>query len=480
MSSTSPELQNNSPAVTPNGKPMDSSKAVQGIVNKKRKKRTRNVIVSILTLLVVGFGVWYFFFRAEPEVQPFIRYAAIDKGDIVKAVSATGTLQATKTVQVGSQVSGTIRALKADFNTRVKKGDLIAELDPTFYQAAVRSAEANYGRAKADLENAERNASRNKELFAKSLVSKAEYDLTETTLAGSKANLVQVQASLDQANVNLSYTKIHAPISGIVTQRSVDVGQTVAASLSAPTIFIIAEDLTEMEVQANVDEADIGQVRQGEDVSFTVDAFPGERFKGAVKMVRLNPVIQQNVVTYTVVISAQNKEEKLYPGMTATVAIVNSSVENVLRIPAAAARFIPLEKDATVPKFNRPQGGDTTARKWSGAGKFAKGDSSHGGRDTTKFRRSKNDFGIIYRKLAKNPQNPDAPTMEPIRIKMGITDGMFAEVVWSDKPLNAGDSLAVGMVMPSKGPQANAPGTNPFGNQARPGGGGGGGGIPRR
>jgi HlyD family secretion protein len=460
-----PALKNTQPESAPAG-----AKQLPPHLAKIRKKKTKRWILIFGIAAIAGLAVWYFFFRSEAAGVPFIRFAIVDKGDIVKSVSATGTLQATTTVQVGSQVSGTIKALHADFNTRVKKGDLVAELDPTFYEAAVKSAEANYARAKADLDNAQRNDVRSKELFTKNLIAKSDYDVTETALADAKATLQQLQAALDQAHVNLSYTKIHAPISGIVTQRSVDVGQTVAASLSAPVLFIIAEDMTEMEVQANVDEADIGQVIQGEDVSFTVDAFPGERFHGIVKMVRLNPVITSNVVTYTVVISAQNKEEKLFPGMTATVTITNSSVQDVIRIPAAATRFTPPDMETATASKSTPSGNHDTTR--------AKRDTSHaaarqGRRDSS---------ATIYRRSNNPVKSGEMPVMEPVKIKIGLTDGLYTQVVWSDKPLNPGDSIAVGMIMPAKASgAATAPGTNPFGTPARPGGGNaGGGGVPRR
>jgi HlyD family secretion protein len=440
------------------GKPAPDSKQTALIIQKKRKKRVKNWITIAIIAAVAGLGVWYFFFRGEASQIPFIRFAVMDKGDIVKSVSATGTLQATTTVQVGSQVSGTIKALHADFNTRVKKGDLVAELDPTFYEAAVKSAEANYAKAVSDQQIAGRNEERNKKLFTQNLIAQSDYDITETALADAKATVQQLKASLDQANVNLSYTKIHAPISGIVTQRSVDVGQTVAASLSAPVLFIIAEDLTEMEVDANVDEADIGQVKQGEDVTFTVDAFPGEKFHGTVKMVRLNPVIQQNVVTYTVVISAQNKEEKLFPGMTATVTIVNASVQDVIRVPTAATRFTPPNMDNTAIQPT---------------GRMANRDSSQGKKDSSIVGRPRiqSNTAIIYRRSSKQVKPGDVPELEPIQIKTGISDGMLTEVLSSVPGLNPGDSIAVGIVMPSKGPAANAPGTNPFGTAPRPGGG---------
>ncbi|MDP4220743.1 MAG: efflux RND transporter periplasmic adaptor subunit [Bacteroidota bacterium] len=436
----------------------EAPSAKKPIVIKKRKKKTKNIIIAISALAIVGLGAWYFFFRGEAAQIPFIRFAVVDKGDIVKSVTATGTLQATTTVQVGSQVSGTIKALHADFNTRVTKGQLVAELDPTFYEASVKAAQANFERAKADMEIAKRNADRSKELLSKDLISKAEDDVAATTYETAQSTVKQMKAALDQAQVNLSYTRIHAPISGVVTQRSVDVGQTVAASLNAPVLFIIAEDLQEMEVQANVDEADIGQVKQGEDVSFTVDAFPGEKFHGNVKMVRLNPIIQQNVVTYTVVISAQNKEEKLFPGMTATVTIVNSAVQDVIRVPVAATRFTPPNLEASAEPAQGPRSGKRDSTR-------AKGDS------TSRGGRQRSNTATIYRRSNKPVQPGEVPVMEPVKIKMGISDGMLTEVLSSDPQLNLGDSIAVGSVLPAKTGATSAPGTNPFGTPARPGGG---------
>ena len=417
----------------------------------RKKKGKKGLLLTLLFLVITGIGVWYFFFRPEPAAVPFIRFAIVDKGDITKSVTATGTLQATTTVQVGSQVSGTIRALHADFNTRVTKGQLVAELDPTFYEASVKAAEANFARASADQRISQLNADRSKELFDKNLVSRAEYDQATTTALDSKSTVQQMQAALDQAKVNLSYTKIHAPISGVVTQRSVDVGQTVAASLNAPVLFIIAQDLTEMEVQANVDEADIGQVKQGQSVTFTVDAFSGEKFHGVVKLVRLNPIIQQNVVTYTVVISAQNKEEKLFPGMTATVTITNSAVQDVIRIPAAAIRFTPPLPEGTMSPSQalRPQGNAVQGGGGNWKDRVPGGNRSNG--------------GTIYRRIASAANPGEMPKLEAIKVQLGISDGMNAEVLSSDKPLTPGDSIGVGSILPSKPGAVPAPSSNPFG-----------------
>lgn len=269
------------------------------------------------------------------------RTAKADRGDIAVLISATGTLQAVTTVEVGSQVSGTIAKLYADFNTRVKKGQLLAQLDPTFLQATVNEQRANVDRATAQVNEAQRNFNRTSDLFTKSLVSQADMDAATTALESAKASLAQAKAALDRAVVNLRYATIKAPISGVVISRDVDVGQTVAASLQAPKLFTIAQDLRKMQVQASVDEADIGNVKAGQAVTFRVDAYPDLTFKGIVSQIRLAPVITQNVVTYTVIIDVDNNDLKLMPGMTATVSIEVASKEDVLRVPIQAVRFTP-------------------------------------------------------------------------------------------------------------------------------------------
>lgn len=388
----------------------------------KRKRRTRKWVVTLLVLAAIGAGLWFFIFRPDDEQKMVVRYAAVERGDIVKAITATGQLQATKTVQVGSQISGTIRELYADFNTRVTKGQLIAVIDPTFYEATVKEALANNARATAEVENAGREAARAEELFKRDLLSRAEYEAATTKLRTSQAALGQTEAALARAHVNLGYTRIHAPISGTVISRNVDVGQTVAASLNAPTLFVIAEDLSKMEVQANVDEADIGQVTDSQEVDFTVDAFAEKRFKGKVKMVRISPTVQQNVVTYTVVIDADNSEGMLLPGMTATVTITSEERRDVLRLPTSALKF-------------KPSGIDEQKRTGAARGKPT---------------------DIVYLK-AGSKEKPFAPT----ELTTGLSDGMFTEI--KGGRLKEGDSVAVGML--AVGGQPTTRSTNPLGNQ---------------
>lgn len=269
------------------------------------------------------------------------RTEAVQRGDLRVTVSATGTLNAVTTVQVGSQVSGTISALYADFNTRVKEGQLLAQLDPTFLKAQVAQNEADLERARVTLRQAERDSTRQAPLRAQGLVSQADVDAAATAVEAARASVKSALASLVRAETNLRYATIHSPIDGVVVSRDVDVGQTVAASLSAPTIFTIANDLTQMQLEASVDEADIGRIQTDQSVSFTVDAFPDRTFDGRVQQIRLAPRTEENVVTYTVIVRVGNPELRLLPGMTANATFLVAEARDALKIPAAALRFRP-------------------------------------------------------------------------------------------------------------------------------------------
>jgi HlyD family secretion protein len=272
------------------------------------------------------------------------------------------------TVLVGTQVSGTIKELYVDFNSPVKKGKLIARIDPALFEAQVNQAKANFLSAKANLEkagatlvDAKRSMDRNKELFSKNLVARSDLDTAETnyetanaSVSAAKSQVAQTEAALNLAETNLRYTKIVSPVDGIVISRNVDVGQTVAASFQTPTLFTIAQDLTKMQIDTSVDEADIGKVKVGQDVEFTVDAYPDITFKGKVWQVRNAPITVQNVVTYDVVIIVGNPELKLKPGMTANVSIIISTKKDVLKIPNAALRFKPSEKGPAAPEKKGP------------------------------------------------------------------------------------------------------------------------------
>src|SRR5437762_4975995 len=314
----------------------------------------KRVITVLLIVAAIGAGTAaYYIRRGGPGVQ--VNTSPITRGDITDSVGATGTLQAVTTVQVGSQVSGNIEWLGADFNSIVHKGQQIARLDPSLFQTQVEQARANLTRSKADVErdrvgveDAQTKFTRAQELAARKLLPQSDLDAAKTALDAAKAQyqsaqavVVQSQAALSQTQVNLEHTVITAPIDGIVTSRSVDVGQTVAASLQSPTLFIIAADLTKMQVNANIDEADVGRIRPGQIVTFHVDAFPTEEFQGTVAQVRLQPIVVQNVTTYGTVIDVPNPELKLKPGMTANVKIEIARRSDVLRIPNAALRFRP-------------------------------------------------------------------------------------------------------------------------------------------
>ena len=328
------------------------------------------------------------------------------RGEIQETVTATGTVNPVTTVQVGTQVSGTIKNLFVDFNSPVRKGQIIAQIDPTFYETQVAQARANTDRAEAALRDAERVLKQNKVLFEKNLVAKNDYDAAETNYAGAKAQLAQARAALQTAETNLGYTKIYSPVDGVVISRSVDVGQTVAASFQTPTLFTIAQDLTKMQINTNVAESDIGKVKVGQEVEFTVDAYPDTTFEGKAWQVRRAPITVQNVVTYDVVIQVPNRDLRLMPGMTANASIIITTRENALRVPNAALRFKP-----------ERQAGSASADK-SSAGAGGK----------------------------KVPAGPAVWVLEGgkpkrIAIIVGITDGTFTEVTGGD--LTEGQEIIV-------------------------------------
>lgn len=313
-------------------------------------------IVVLCVLVAIGAAGTFYYRKTKPAgASSSLITAALARGNVVEAVQSTGTLEAVTTVQVGTQVSGTIKALHADFNSQVRQGQVVAELEQSLFQAQVEQASATLTRLQADrdrarvqVEDAQIKLKRARELSARQLLPTSDLDTAESTarqaeasLKSAEAQIVQARASLNQNQVNLSYTVIKAPIDGIVVSRNVDVGQTVAASMQAPTLFVLAKDLAEMQVSAAIDESDIGRIHPGQSVTFKVDAYPDDIFTGTVRQVRLQPVVTQNVVSYTTIITVPNPTLKLRPGMTANVTVEISRAENVLRIPAAALRFRP-------------------------------------------------------------------------------------------------------------------------------------------
>jgi len=292
------------------------------------------------------------------------RTDTVTLGDVQQTVTATGTVNPVSTVLVGTQVSGTLKSLFADFNSRVKKGQIIAQIDPAFFETQLAQAQANTDRAQAGLRDAERLMNQNKTLFARNLVAKNDYDAAETNYDSAKAQLAQAKAALQAAETNLSYTKIYSPVDGIIISRNVDVGQTVAASFQTPTLFTIAQDLTKMQIDTNVAESDIGAVKVGQDVEFTVDAYPDTTFKGKAWQKRQAPITVQNVVTYDVVIQVDNSDFRLMPGMTANVSIIITTRHDVLRITNAALRFRMTDR----PAGGAASGSGTTAKAGGGSG----------------------------------------------------------------------------------------------------------------
>lgn len=312
----------------------------------------RLIIPALVIIALTAVGI-YFFKGNKPEAT--YKTAKVERGDIVASVSATGNLAAVVTVQVGTQVSGTIQKLFVDFNSPVKNGQVIAQIDPSLFSAQVEqtrgtylSAQANLLKAKAELTDAKRSLERNRQLIKDGIVAQSDYDTAENryeqavaAVRAAEGSVAQTRGAFRQAETNLRYATIRSPVDGTVVSRTVDVGQTVAASFQTPTLFTIAQDLTRMEIDTSVDEADISRVKVGQPATFTVDAYPENRFTGTVRQVRNAPIVTQNVVTYVVVIGVENKELKLKPGMTANVSIETARKESVLKLPSAALRFRP-------------------------------------------------------------------------------------------------------------------------------------------
>jgi HlyD family secretion protein len=296
-------------------------------------------IIIVTVVAIIAGGVWYF--AGRDDATPQYQTVLVTRGDLTQAVTATGTLNPVTNVTVGSQISGIIQTLYADWNSPVKANQVVAQLDPATYKAAVAQAEGDLANAKANLELNEVQAKRSSDLFTNNLISGSDYDTAIANLHQAQAMVQIKQAALNNAKVNLSRCTIYSPVDGTVISRNVDVGQTVAASLSAPTLFIIANDLAQMQIDANVSEADIGNIEEGQPVTFTVDAFPDRRFTGKVRQIRNSPTTVQNVVTYDTVIEVSNPDLKLRPGMTANASIITAEHNGVLKIPNAALRFRP-------------------------------------------------------------------------------------------------------------------------------------------
>ena len=402
-------------------------------------KRQGWIAVVVLVVLAGGFA----FMRSRGAVeQPKFRTAAAERGDIEVLVSATGTINPVVQVEVGSQVSGTVQVLRADFNDRVRRGQVLCQIEPSSFRARVMQADAAVARAAAALKEAKRQQARARELAEQKYISQADVDAADVATEQREAELQQARAQLEQWQVDLSNTSIRSPINGVVIARTIDVGQTVAASLQSPKLFVIANDLTQMQVETRIDEADIGIVHAGLPVRFTVDAFPEESFEGAVQQVRLEPATVQGVVTYATIIRTSNPEQKLKPGMTANVSVRVALHEGVLKVPNAALRFRP----SSGGRGGRP-GGDGARH---GAVMMAP-------RDVQLRLRP----GAIYLLRGGKPAR--------VSVASGDTDGAFT-LVESDS-LHEGDLVIVGAEQSQRGGSMQPP----AGMGGSPMGGGGGG-----
>ena len=456
----------------------------------------KKVLYAVVAVIVLG-TAGYLFIRGNSDDEIKYRTEKVSRGDVTVQVRATGTINPVQTVQVGSQVSGTVSRILADFNSEVKKGQVIAEIDSTFLYASVKEAQANRERNQAQLNEAKRTLDRAQELFKKDLISQADLDAATTGYESAQAQLNQSDAALDRVRVNLRYAIIRAPIDGVVISRDVDVGQTVAASLQTPKLFSIANDLKSMRVEASVDEADIGQIKEGQMVTFTVDSYPNDEFQGTVTQVRLAPVTVQNVVTYTVIIDVPNPDLKLRPGMTATVSILIEKREGAMRIPTLALRFQPPPEVADKFSEKKSQGdtavargeqgqeqkGDGEGRRMGDGQRRRMGDGERG-RMGDGERRADGMMGSDRREMWKQMRQgggqsqmarvwilDNTKNLKPVSVRTGLNDNRYVEVVGGD--LKEGDEIVIGSTGPeiASGPMQQ---TNPF--QTRmPGGGGGGG-----
>ena len=405
-----------------------------------------------LALLGIGAGVWYFLLRKKDEA-PFVwKTGQLERGDIYSVITATGTVQALNTVQVGTQVSGTIEKIFVDYNDFVRAGQVIAQLDTLLLSASVTDARVGLLRTQVALEQARSDFERGKTLFEQRIIPEVDFQNLQFTYRTAQANFAAAKATLDRALTNLRYSTIVAPISGVIINRAVEKGQTVASSFSTPTLFSIAADLTQMEVQANVDEADIGRVRVGQKVNFTVEAFQGRKFQGVVKQVRLQPVTVNNVVNYVVIIGVGNPDKVLMPGMTATITFSVDQRKDVLKVPNSALRFRPSPEYWT---FLAEQAGDSTQGKKS----IRTGNGN--GRQRKAETDSLSDSGTLGRIwVRKGPWQ-----LQMVKVEMGLSDGTYTEIVGplgavpDSVKLEAGQMVVTGlesMKLPSQG-------KNPFG-----------------
>jgi len=380
-------------------------------------------LVAGLLLLAAAALAWQ---QSRTPTAERFRTQAVERGELTQLASANGTLNPVTLVNVGTQVSGTVKKWYADFNAQVKEGEKLLELDPALLEAQVRQSEASLANARSQLKLAEANAARARELFKLEYISRQEFDVATQSLEAARAQVAQVSALAQKDRTNLAYSVIRSPVSGVVVSREVDVGQTVAASFQTPTLFKIAQDLTKMQINSSYAEADIGSLKEGQQATFRVDAFPNRTFRGTVRQVRLNPTTVQNVVTYDVVIAVDNPELILMPGMTAYVNILVAQRKEALLVPNAALRFRP----ADAKPAQRPQGG---------------GKPGEGKRENKEGR---GQGGTVHVLVDGQPK--------AVKVQLGITDNRLTEITGGE--LKEGDQVIIeDRQTPAKGNNTGGP-----------------------
>ncbi|MGY5353787.1 efflux RND transporter periplasmic adaptor subunit [Wenyingzhuangia sp. IMCC45467] len=396
-------------------------------------KKTKIIIIAIVT---IGLGYTaYSFFNKSESGNIVVTTSKITKENIATMVTATGTVEPITQVEVGTQVSGVVEKIYVDYNSHVKEGQLIAELDKTNLLSALTQAQATYDNALNEKNYLKQIYNRQKDLFENKVISQADYDEALYNFNNSKSTVVQRLADLEKAKTNVGYANIYAPINGVVLSKDIDEGQTVAASYSTPTLFTIAQDLKEMQVEADVDEADIGQITEGQRVSFTVDAYPNDEFNGTVTQVRLSPTVTSNVVTYTVVIKAQNPNLKLKPGLTATISIYTLELKNITTIEAKAINFSPNQELLTT--YYKQH----NLKEWT---------PENTNKESTKTSRPKKNIQGDKATLVWQ-YNKDG-SITPKHITLGTSDGIHVQVL---KGAKAGDVFVSSLKAPSVTETAN-------------------------
>jgi HlyD family secretion protein len=432
------------------------------------------IVLGLVVVAGGAIGVWKWRQHVAASAVPRYDTVAVDRGPIVAKVTATGTLSALVTVQVGTQVSGRIKEIKVDFNSPVTKGQVIAKIEPALFAAALESARANYLAAQgtvtkleAQAENAKLQYDRAQALFDRKAIAQADLDTARATMraangdvTAARGNMEQAKASLHQAQVNLDYTTIVSPTTGVVISRSVDVGQTVAASLSAPTLFLIAEDLTKMQVDTSVAEADIGKLKPDMDATFTVDAYPSKQFKGKIRQIRNAPQTLQNVVTYDAVIDVSNPGLELRPGMTANVTFIYDHRDSALRVANAALRFQPPAELARAAwsggagagggqKAGGPRGGGNAEGSGRRGGGGPAGAGPSGGRHAGGETPDRRTLWLLR-----------GPTPTPVRVRAGVSDGTNTEIETAE--LHEGDRIVTDAEMPGGDSKSGPAGSGAF------------------